>query len=88
MKKTILFSCLFILTSFLATAQVQKLHELTTGKVIDSKVIYEEGSGDVFGYFFLYERDRFDKKLFEFEYVILDYLSPLISWSVISNLNT
>jgi len=72
MKKTILFSCLFILTSFLATAQVQKLHELTTGKVIDSKVIYEEGSGDVFGYFFLYERDRFDKKLFEFEYVILD----------------
>src|SRR5699024_3365402 len=51
---------------------VQKLNELATGKIIDYKVIFEEDNDDVFGYFFLYQKDRKSKKVYEFEYVILD----------------
>src|SRR5690554_5008156 len=70
MKKTI--TLLLLLVSTLTFAQVQKLGELSSGKFIDSKIIYEDHTDDVFGYFLLYESDRKSKEIYELEYVVLD----------------
>src|SRR5690606_32434061 len=70
MKKTI--TLLLLLVSTLTFAQVQRLGELSSGKFIDSRIIYEDHTDDVFGYFLLYENDRKSKEIYELEYVILD----------------
>lgn len=71
MKKiTALLVLLFINT--LTFAQIQKLGQLASGKIIDSRIIYEEESEDVFGYFYLYEKDKIGRRAYELGYVILD----------------
>src|SRR5690554_279844 len=63
---------LLLLVSSLAFAQVQRLGELSSGRFIDSRIIYEDTSEDVFGYFLLYESDRKSKEVYDLEYVLLD----------------
>ena len=55
-----------------AISQVQKLGELSAGRLLDSAVIMEDDESDVYGYCLLYEVDRKSKEVFELEYVILD----------------
>lgn len=70
MKKII--SLFTLLLAYLVFSQVQKLHELSQGKMIDYAIIYEDGKDDVFGYLLLYEFDRKSKEVYELEYVVLD----------------
>lgn len=83
MKKTI--TLLLLLVSTLTFAQVQKLGELSSGKFLDSRIIYEDTTDDVYGYFLLYQKDRISKEEFELEYVLLDKnLNKLTSNSFIA----
>jgi hypothetical protein len=70
MKK--LTTLLFVLFTSMVFAQVQKLSSLSSGKFIDSRIIYEDNGEDVYGYFFLYELDQKSREVYELEYVILD----------------
>src|SRR5690606_1829558 len=70
MKK--LTTLLFVLFTTVVFAQVQKLGSLSSGKFIDSRIIYEDNGEDVHGYFFLYELDHKSREVYELEYVILD----------------
>lgn len=64
-------------------SQVQKLGQLSSGRLMDSEVIMEEDESDVFGYCLLYELDRKSKEVFQLEYVILDKnLNKLTSTSL------
>uniref|UniRef100_UPI00404ADC82 DUF6770 family protein n=1 Tax=Flavobacterium sp. TaxID=239 RepID=UPI00404ADC82 len=69
MKKVTFLILLFSTALF---SQVQKLSALSKGKFIDSRVILEDNSEDVFGYILLYEVDRKSKQIYSFEYVVLD----------------
>jgi len=65
-------SLLLLFFSSVTFAQMTKLSSFSSNKFLDSKVIFEDGKQDVWGYFLLYEKDQTDKNLFELEYVILD----------------
>lgn len=69
MKK---FTFLVLLFSTTLFAQVQNLSALSKGKFIDSRVIFDDETEDVFGYILLYEIDTKSREVSEFEYVILD----------------
>lgn len=69
MKKLLL---LFLLLSFSLQAQIQKISELSKNKFLDSKIIYDDNSEDVWGYFLLYQSDKKDKSILELEFVVLD----------------
>lgn len=70
MRRILLFFAM--LCSFMLTAQVQKLGELSAGMFLDFAVIMEEDESDVFGYCLLYQLDRKSNEVFELEYVVLD----------------
>lgn len=70
MKK--IFTFLITLVFASSFGQVQKLREFSKGNIIDSRIIFEEKSEDVFGYFLLYEFDRQSREIYDMEYVILD----------------
>lgn len=70
MKKTIVL--LFILLGSALNAQIQKLSELSSAKLLDSKIIYEENGEDIYGYFFLFQKDQTQKEELLLEYSLLD----------------
>lgn len=70
MKKLLLFFFLFCVN--LLNAQVQKLNELSSGEFINSTIIYDDESNDVYGYLLLYKKDQKDKETYVAEYVLLD----------------
>ncbi len=55
-------------------AQVSKLAKLSEGKFIFYTPLSEEGwySGNLYGYFFLYEKERTQRTEYTYEYVLLD----------------
>ena len=68
--KRIFFTCFLIFSCALATAQVSKLSELATGKLISFTPI-SEVNNDIYGYFALFFLDE-NKYQTSYEYVILD----------------
>jgi hypothetical protein len=70
MKKIIFL--LFVLLSANLTAQTQKLSELSKSKILDAKIIYEENREDIYGYFYLFQKDKTQKEEVLLEYVVLD----------------
>uniref|UniRef100_UPI004048FD7C DUF6770 family protein n=1 Tax=Flavobacterium sp. TaxID=239 RepID=UPI004048FD7C len=84
MKKITFLILLFSTALF---SQVQKLSALSKGKFIDSRVIFDDNSEDVFGYILLYELDAKSREVSEFEYIVLDKnLNILTSNSFIQGL--
>jgi hypothetical protein len=87
MKKTI--ALLFILLGSALHAQTQKLSELSSANLLDSKIIYEENGEDIYGYFYLFQKDQTQKEEVLIEYIVLDknlnkitsgtYLHPIFS---------
>jgi hypothetical protein len=69
MKKITILILLFSTTLF---SQVQNLSALSKGKFIDSRVIFDDDSDDIFGYIILYELDTKSREVSEYEYIILD----------------
>ncbi|MGK4566420.1 DUF6770 family protein [Flavobacterium sp. 3HN19-14] len=70
MKKILLIIALFFNVSLFA--QMAKLSELSSSEFLNSKIIYEDNNSDIYGYFLLYLKDRKDKDVYEFEYVLMD----------------
>ena len=74
---------LFFTTSH---GQVKDLAELSSGKFLDSRIVYNDNQDDVYGYILLYENDRKSKAVYELEYVLLDKnLNRLTSGTFIQN---
>ncbi|MDR2122488.1 MAG: hypothetical protein LBP34_05115 [Flavobacteriaceae bacterium] len=67
-KKVFLCFCLFI-THWLP-AQISELSKLAEGKLIEYKALMDYP--DLYGYFFLYEKDRISRTEYLYEYVLLD----------------
>ncbi len=63
---------LFLLFFICTHAQVKDLGELSSGKYLDSRIVYNDDGDDVYGYLLLYENDRKSKAVYELEYVLLD----------------
>lgn len=63
---------ILLLLSSITVAQVQKLNKLSSAKFISSKIIYDDNTDDVYGYFILYLNDKKSKNFVELEYVVLD----------------
>ena len=70
MKKLLLLLFLFFTIS--QNAQIQKLSQLSSARFLDSKMIYNDNSEDVFGYFLLYQKDIKSATEIELEIVLLD----------------
>lgn len=70
MKQLLLFTLLFF-TGYVQS-QVQKLNNLSSGKFINSTIIYDDETNDVYGYFLLYRKDQTNKETYIAEYVLLD----------------
>ncbi|WP_291115012.1 DUF6770 family protein [Flavobacterium sp. UBA6135] len=86
MKKTLLFcTMLFCLN---ATAQINRLSEISSGKMLDSEIIYENKGEDVYGYLLLYQKDIVEKNKFELEVVLLDKNLNKVSSAIFEKKNT
>lgn len=70
MKIKLLFLMLF--TSVVSFAQIKKISELSSNKLLDSKIIYEEDNENIYGYLLLFEKDKVDKNELVFDLVLLD----------------
>lgn len=70
MKKLLLILVLFFTIS--QNAQIQKLSALSSARFLDSQLIYDDNSEDVFGYFLLYQKDIKSSTEIELEIVLLD----------------
>lgn len=70
MKKALLF--LMLLFSSATYSQVIELQELSNGELIQSQPLYNKTQDDIYGYFFIFKKDRLDKKEFLYEYALLD----------------
>lgn len=71
MLKKIIFAGLLVLSQVLC-AQVYNTKNLSPFTFLDSETILEENGEDVYGYLFLYEKDRINEMVHELEYVLLD----------------
>lgn len=69
-KNYLLFVMCFV--SITGFSQIKKLQELSKSNIINSQVIYEEDTEEVWGYALLYMRDKIDNKLMDLELVVLD----------------
>ncbi len=77
---------LFLLFFICTNAQVKDLGELSSGKYLDSRIVYNDDGDDVYGYLLLYENDRKSKAVYELEYVLLDKnLNKLTSGTFVQN---
>ena len=77
---------LFLLFFICSQAQVKDLGELSSGKYLDSRIVYNDDGDDVYGYLLLYENDRKSKAVYELEYVLLDKnLNKLTSGTFVQN---
>ena len=65
------FRLLFLLTVFSCTlsAQMQNLYQMSQGRLVYSKILYD--NDNLWGYFYLYQFDRM-KDSVKMEYVIFD----------------
>ena len=70
MKIKLLFLMLF--TTVLSFAQIKKIGELSSNKLLDSKIIYEEDNENIYGYLLLFEKDKVDANESVFDLVLLD----------------
>lgn len=70
MKKILLLILLFIYS--ISFGQIQKLNKLSTGKYIDSEIIYDSKTEDLYGYFILYQIDTKKNNILQYEYIVLD----------------
>lgn len=70
MKKLLLLLCLLITIS--NVAQIQKLSALSSARFLDSRIIYDDNSEDVYGYFLLYQKDVKSSTEIELEAILLD----------------
>ena len=77
---------LFLLFFISVQGQVKDLAELSSGKYLDSRIVYNDDGDDVYGYLLLYENDRKSKAVYELEYVLLDKnLNKLTSGTFVQN---
>ncbi|MBW3520409.1 DUF6770 family protein [Flavobacterium sp. NKUCC04_CG] len=70
MKKTL--SLLILLLSSAIYSQVVELQKLSTGELIESQPLFNKEEDDIYGYFFIFKKDKIAKKEFLYEYVLLD----------------
>lgn len=85
MKKTLLFLLLLLTTSLYS--QVVELQKLSNGELIHSQHLYNRAQDDIYGYFFVFKKDKLDKKEFLYEYVLLDKnLNQVLSGDFIEKL--
>lgn len=85
MKKTLLFVALFF--GLIMQGQVVELQKLSTGELVQSQPLYNKAQDDIYGYFFIFKRDRLDKKEFLYEYTLLDKnLNTVLSGNFIEKL--
>jgi len=70
MKKIALL--LFVIISGLCFSQIVELKKLSTGKLADASVLYDRNNDDVYGYFYIFEKDKVSKTEYSYEYVLLD----------------
>ncbi|TDS65102.1 DUF6770 family protein [Myroides indicus] len=85
MKKAILF--LVLLLGITAQSQVVDLQELSNGELIQSQPLYNKTQDDIYGYFFIFKKDRVDKKEFLYEYTLLDKnLNKVLSGNFVEKL--
>lgn len=70
MKKTLLF--LLVLLSTTMHSQVVELQKLSTGELVQGQPLFNRAQDDIYGYFFIFKKDRLDKKEFLYEYSLLD----------------
>lgn len=70
MKKTLLF--LLVLLSTTMHSQVVELKKLSTGELVQGQPLFNRAQDDIYGYFFIFKKDRLDKKEFLYEYSLLD----------------
>lgn len=70
MKKLLLLILCFCST--ILYSQIVELNKLSNGKTISSQVLYDRESNDVYGYFFIFEKDKIDKKEYLYEYTLFD----------------
>ncbi|MDR1876802.1 MAG: hypothetical protein LBQ84_04190 [Flavobacteriaceae bacterium] len=70
MKKTVFF--ILLLLSFPAFSQMVELKKLSAGKIITRTMLYDHEKEDVYGYFYIFEKDKISKKEGLYEYVLLD----------------
>ena len=70
MKKIALL--LFVMISGLYFSQIVELKKLSTGKLADASVLYDRNNDDIYGYFYIFEKDKISKTEKLYEYILLD----------------
>jgi hypothetical protein len=70
MKKYFLLISLFI--SIFASAQVIELAKLSSGILVDRTVLWDKKADDIYGFFYIFEKDKLSKTTTKYEYVLLD----------------
>ena len=61
----------FTLCFTMSNSQVMKLNSFIKGKLIHFSPINNSNS-DIYGYFYLYDMGKADKKTYDYEYALLD----------------
>jgi len=72
MKKILLSTIFCFIISCLCFSQTVELAKLSAGKLINSASLYDNEKDDVYGYFYIFEKDKVAKKENSYEYVLLD----------------
>jgi len=63
---------LLVIISGLCFSQTVELEKLSAGKLADASVLYDRNNDDVYGYFYIFEKDKISKTEILYEYVLLD----------------
>lgn len=63
---------LLLIISVFANAQIVELKKLSTGKFVDGTTLWNAEDKDLYGYFYIFEKDITGKKEKLYEYVLLD----------------
>lgn len=70
MKRTFLFLALLI--NLCAYSQTVELAKLSSGKFVDYTMLWDNEKRDIYGYFYIFEKDETSKNVTQCEYVLLD----------------
>lgn len=70
MKNTLLF--LLLLFSAAMHSQIIELQKLSNGELVQGQPLFNKTQDDIYGYLFIFKKDKLDKKEFLYEYTLLD----------------
>lgn len=70
MKNVVLFLMLLFGTTLYS--QVVELQKLSNGQLVQGQPLFNKAQDDVYGYLFIFKKDKLDKKEFLYEYSLLD----------------